>query len=69
MGKERLTREEREDREDLEEAKRILDDPNTEWVEWRKLDAEILSNRQQGDSEIDPEVTEAATGQGQAGYL
>ena len=64
MSKERLTREEIEDQEDYEEINRVLNDPNTEWVEWRKLDAELLRSRQQENTEGDSRVAKAATGSG-----
>ena len=64
MSKDKLTRDEIEDREDYEKINRILDDPDTEWVEWRELDAELLRRRQQEYTEGDSKIAETATGTG-----
>ena len=47
MKKERLSREQIEDQEDLKAHIAVMNDPNTEWVEWNQAKDEIHRWRKQ----------------------
>ena len=53
MSKAKLTREELEDQEDIDYHMNVMNDPNTKWVDWRKSDAELQSDRQREGGEGD----------------
>lgn len=62
MSKNKRTREEIEAQEDIEESKKILNDPNTEWVEWKVAKDELRRFRQQKGIEGDQEIAGTVAG-------
>ena len=62
MRKAKLTREELEDQEDIDYHTNVMNDPNTKWVDWRKLDAELKSDRQREGGEVDQKLAKVTTG-------
>ena len=62
MKKERLSREQIEDQEDLKAHIAVMNDPNTEWVEWNQAKDEIHRWRKQNGYEVDEKASEAVVG-------